>query len=55
MYAWTTWNIVLEMLLLKLKEYKAVVLKELEERERTMIGGEGKGRGNHNTERKDQR
>jgi hypothetical protein len=27
-YAWTTWNIILEMFLLKLKEYKLEVLAE---------------------------
>lgn len=27
-YAWTTWNVVLEMLLFRLKEYKQKLLEE---------------------------
>jgi hypothetical protein len=36
-YAWTTWNIMLEMFMLKLNEYKDVQMAEREEKRRSKI------------------
>lgn len=48
-YAWTTWNIMLEMFMLKLNEYKDVQMFERDEKRKSKINGYG-----HQTERKAQ-